>query len=450
MSALTDFTLSSAKSLADVDHLVTGISVNWAAGTVAELTIELVDPAGALSSHGLLELGGALTWRGTPWQIGSVDRNLGTGRTTVTVAARSRLAKQLRLTSKPGATKNISPANWITKKVKAAGGKATCQAGARRRTIVQKKGQSVLDVINTLAQATETQWVEADGLFVCGTPWWAYQGGPGLPTWSVTWGKAPETDAISIQSTVSEDDKTQGASASVTLPFSVGAPIRPWHQVKLSGAGAPLDGLWLVGDLTLDLMAQGPVSLALSRPLKSSPKNGSSKSTAGTSSSTSSGSKTESPVTISPGSNESGTKAGTRSPAGSMSGVSSTNGGTALDYPMPVGTPVYACRSGVVISCRDGVPNHASGGPASRWPAAANYVLLGVTYAGKPARVLYWHMSPGLNVSAGQKVDVGHLLGRSGNTGHSTGPHLHIQAAWGHQDSPFGGPIIFPPSQVWS
>lgn len=447
MIDLSEFTLASSKKIADVEHLITEISVNWAVGSVAELTISLVDPNGELSSHGLLTLGQTLSWKGTPWQVGSVDRTLaGPGRTGITVAARSQLGKQLRLTSNPGATKNISPANWITKKVKAAGGTAICQAGAKRRTIVQKKGESVLDVINALASTTETQWVEADGTLVCGTPWWAYEGGAKLPMWAVTWLQNPATDALSIQGTVSEDDKTQGASASITVPYSVGQPIRPWHQIQLAGAGSPLDGIWLVGDVTLDLGAEAPVSLALTRPLKTSPKNGSSK--AGSSGGSSSGSTTNPPV-VSPSDSGSGTKPGTHAPAANMGGVSSTNGGTAHDYPLPSGTTLYACRSGYVISCRDGVPNHGSGGPSSRWPAASNYVLLGITYNGKPARVLYWHMSPGLHVRAGQKVDVGTVLGRSGNTGHTTGPNLHIQAAWGHQNSPFGGPIIYPPSQVW-
>jgi len=36
----------------------------------------------------------------------------------------------------------------------------------------------------------------------------------------------------------------------------------------------------------------------------------------------------------------------------------------------------------------------------------------------------YWHLAS-LNVRAGERVDVGHVLGTVGNTGLSTGPHLH-------------------------
>lgn len=40
-------------------------------------------------------------------------------------------------------------------------------------------------------------------------------------------------------------------------------------------------------------------------------------------------------------------------------------------------------------------------------------------------RIIYGHMRD-TNVVAGQKINYGDLLGYSGNTGHSTGPHLHF------------------------
>lgn len=39
----------------------------------------------------------------------------------------------------------------------------------------------------------------------------------------------------------------------------------------------------------------------------------------------------------------------------------------------------------------------------------------------------YGHMSPGLQVKKGEKVEQGQILGKIGNSGHSTGPHLHFQ-----------------------
>ena len=465
---MEDVTLSTGESVADVAHLITSLSTDWQPGTVGELKVSLADPDNELLTHGMCQLGTVLTWQGSDWQLGAVDRTLTETGAMIDTRWRSQLGKRLRAGGSASATRNVSPGEWIERSVRSLGGRAVAERGARRRTIVRRRGQSTLDVIASLAESTGVEWVESDGLMVVGTPWWALQGGPGLPTWRVTWMQDPATDATAMSGTITDDSRTDAATMSLTVPRSVAEPLRPWHRIEVDGAGDPLDGDWLVGGVALDWWREDAVSLEVSRPLRSAPKAGSAPAKPSVSKPTTSKPTTSKPTTSKPSvskppatrpsspgtpSARPGSYAGAvRHPFGGrrFSGHTYDGHGGATDYPMPLGTPLYAPRAGYVISCRGDVRNHASGGPAKKWPGDANYVLLGIMLDGRPARILFWHLSPGLAVSRRQWVASGQLLGRSGNTGHSTGPHTHIQAAWGHRDSAFGGPIIYPASRVWS
>lgn len=93
----------------------------------------------------------------------------------------------------------------------------------------------------------------------------------------------------------------------------------------------------------------------------------------------------------------------------------------AIDFAMPVGTAVVAARAGVVI---DATLRHQEGGYDVRFLDKANTVAI-VHDDGTVAE--YAHLSPGVElVRVGQRVAAGELLGYSGNTGYSSGPHLHF------------------------
>ncbi len=92
-----------------------------------------------------------------------------------------------------------------------------------------------------------------------------------------------------------------------------------------------------------------------------------------------------------------------------------------IDWKMPVGTPIYAARGGLVASAKD---DSDLGGPDKEFDWDANYILIkhsDGTYAH------YAHLKKGGNkVKVGQRVRAGDLIALSGNTGYSTGPHLHF------------------------
>ena len=80
-----------------------------------------------------------------------------------------------------------------------------------------------------------------------------------------------------------------------------------------------------------------------------------------------------------------------------------------------IGTPVYAAQDGVVLTAEN---NYSYG----------NLVILdhGTGLDGNRWTTLYAHMDD-YTVAVGQTVKAGELIGHVGNTGNSTGPHLHFE-----------------------
>lgn len=93
----------------------------------------------------------------------------------------------------------------------------------------------------------------------------------------------------------------------------------------------------------------------------------------------------------------------------------------ALDFRMPVGTPVHAARGGTIVKAKS---DSSVGGSERRYQNSANYILIRHT-DGTLAN--YAHLKKdGSLVKVGQVVEAGDLIGYSGNTGFSSGPHLHF------------------------
>lgn len=97
------------------------------------------------------------------------------------------------------------------------------------------------------------------------------------------------------------------------------------------------------------------------------------------------------------------------------SGAYNGKGHNGIDFGIPTGTKVLAALGGRVVETgnTDAVSGCLSYG---KW------ILL---EHGNGLSTLYGHLSS-INVSAGQTVSTGQLIGHSGNTGYSTGPHLHF------------------------
>jgi murein DD-endopeptidase MepM/ murein hydrolase activator NlpD len=93
----------------------------------------------------------------------------------------------------------------------------------------------------------------------------------------------------------------------------------------------------------------------------------------------------------------------------------------AIDWQMPEGTPVYAARAGVVVKIKD---DSSTGGPSMKYDPYNNYVLI---RHDDGTLGHYCHLQKGgVCVKPGDRVDVGQQIAKSGNTGFSSGAHLHF------------------------
>jgi murein DD-endopeptidase MepM/ murein hydrolase activator NlpD len=94
----------------------------------------------------------------------------------------------------------------------------------------------------------------------------------------------------------------------------------------------------------------------------------------------------------------------------------------AIDAAADEGTPVLAAREGIVMEVQDDY--YGAGLDKEKFATRANVVRI-LHRDGSMA--IYAHLRPeSVSVQAGRHVYVGQRIGESGNTGFSTGPHLHF------------------------
>ncbi len=93
----------------------------------------------------------------------------------------------------------------------------------------------------------------------------------------------------------------------------------------------------------------------------------------------------------------------------------------AIDVSMPVGTKILATKSGKVLDMR---MNSDRGGPDPSFRPYANYIRIGHDDG---TMSIYVHLKGNSQtVKPGDIVKQGQVIALSGNTGYTTGPHLHF------------------------
>ncbi len=91
-----------------------------------------------------------------------------------------------------------------------------------------------------------------------------------------------------------------------------------------------------------------------------------------------------------------------------------------IDFAAAVGTPIFAAHDGIIIKTYDNSSNC--------YPNCGSTSAVGIGFRidNQDGTIsTYMHMSQRMSLSRGTTVKAGQLLGYVGNTGSSTGPHLH-------------------------
>ncbi len=90
--------------------------------------------------------------------------------------------------------------------------------------------------------------------------------------------------------------------------------------------------------------------------------------------------------------------------------------GSAVDLAAPIGTPIMASADGVVVLAKSEGFNGGYG----------KYVIIMSNIDGNVVQTIYGHMSQVLAIT-GMQVHRGDLIGKVGQTGRATGPHVHFE-----------------------
>lgn len=92
------------------------------------------------------------------------------------------------------------------------------------------------------------------------------------------------------------------------------------------------------------------------------------------------------------------------------------------DFSCPVGTPIMACAEGRIVKI---------GWDSGKEPPSAigfGLRIIQVVHQDKQDWLVYYGHLSDISVKKDELIKAGQLLGKSGNTGRSTGAHLHCEA----------------------
>ena len=122
---------------------------------------------------------------------------------------------------------------------------------------------------------------------------------------------------------------------------------------------------------------------------------------------------------------------------------------TGIDIPTDEGIPIFSAGAGTVVWANWGFFSGVSTNKDGPYGQAV-VIKHDFGYEGKPLYTIYAHLSR-IDVTRGQWLDIGEQLGLVGDTGHTTGPHLHFEVRMGENTfyDTYNPELWIAPPQGW-
>ena len=122
---------------------------------------------------------------------------------------------------------------------------------------------------------------------------------------------------------------------------------------------------------------------------------------------------------------------------------------TGIDIPTDEGVPIVSAGPGIITWAGWGLFSGTSSDQDDPYGQAVT-IKHDFGYEGKSLYTIYAHMSR-IDVTRGQWVEAGEQLGLVGNTGHTTGPHLHFEIRMGRNNffDTYNPELWVAPPQGW-
>ena len=411
----------------DLASRVTSATLSSGIGSVTQVDMTIVDPGMVLLNGGYFKKGLTAHYQDFKLIISSVTTTDVGGKEAVNVKMRSKIVHDLKNRVGTKVYKNSSPSEFVINECKAVGAKYVVQGSARRTQVARdtaKSGEkyqadsrpSSWTTFSRLADEVGFVVFECAGVVFFGKPSWLTEQFSKDPV-KVEWKYGVVQDyvnetirPISFPECTSSLDGDTGADISVVLPMYRFYDIRLGRALLLSGV-PNFNGTYMITNIDFPLAGGETITVNAeipedpeANPPDSGNSSGSNGSNNGGSSSGSTPTKT---VTSYVGSNplksmQINCKYGVR-------GSWAAGYHTGTDLRASVGTKAYAVYDGTITG--------------DNWGSAyGTHIVLKTKYG----KFLYAHMSRKY-VKKGQKVKAGKVIGLTGNTGRTTGPHLHFE-----------------------